>query len=59
MLTHEPRLQLVASQDIADYHVVGALITGACSTFRQNPALANDDLMGIQQTLDHAAAHYP
>src|SRR5262249_13418011 len=50
VFTQEPDLQLIGTQDVADHHVVGALITQLRGTLGQGSAMADDDLMSVEQT---------
>ncbi len=49
MFAYEPDLQLIGPQYITDDYIVGAIIPQGGSQFRQFPAVANDDLVRVQQ----------
>src|ERR1700690_4232144 len=50
MLTKEPSLQFVASQDLADDQIVGPVIPPPRSARREVTAVANNDLVCIEQS---------
>src|ERR1700756_4751809 len=50
MLAQKPHLQFVGTQNIADYQVIRAVVAQFGSASRQLPAVANNNLMRVQQT---------
>ena len=50
VLAQKPCLQFVGAQHIADGQVVGAIISEFVGALRQFPAMADDDLVRVQQT---------
>src|SRR4030088_2151717 len=49
MLAKEPDLQFICTQNVADHQIISAIVANCRSSPRQRAALANDDLMGVQQ----------
>src|SRR5204862_2479267 len=52
VFTEKPDLQFIGAKDIADHHVIGTLITDPGCPLGQGTAVADDDLMCVQQTGD-------
>ena len=59
MFAEEPDLEFIGAQHIADGEIVGAIVSYCVGTASQGAAMADDDLMSVEQARDLHRHFFP